>query len=90
MTALRSALDNENVTESTGKSMCFTCFLAFFGSDGASFSLPFVADGFSAGSFGSSALFAGLSAASPGFSVGLSVVSSYRIFQLILCLCESA
>ena len=70
MTVLRSALDRENVTDSTGRSMCLTSFLGFFGSVGASFSLPFSAD-FLAGSFGCSVALA-------GFWVALSVVSSYK------------
>ena len=84
MTALRSALDSENVTDSTGRSMCFTCFLGFFGSEGASFSLPFLADDFLVGSSdfplssaGLSVVSAGLSVVSAGFFVEPSVVSFY-------------
>lgn len=66
MTVLRSALDRENVTDSTGKSMCFTCVLGFFGSAGfSSFSLLFSADGFLADSFGVLFVSAGFSLAPP-------------------------
>lgn len=90
MTVLRSALDRENVTDSTGRSMCFTCFLGFFGSVGTSFSLLFSADDlpFSADDLPFSAddlLFSsddfldgsfGCSVESAGFSAPPSVVSS--------------
>ena len=81
-------MDSENVTDSTGRSMCFTCFLGFFGSAVASFSLPFSVDGFLDVSFGFSVESAGFSVASGGFSAVFagfstdspepSVVSSYN------------
>ena len=75
---MRSALDRENVTDSTGRSMCFTCFLGFFGCAGGSIPLPWV-DSFSAGSFGCSVASGGFSlaplVASGGFSLAPSVAS---------------
>ena len=77
--------------------MCFTCFLGFFGSAGASFSLPFSVDDFLDVSFGFSVVasagfsvaFAGFSVVFAGFSTGSaepSVVSSYNtVLYIILC-----
>lgn len=70
-------MDSENVTDSTGRSMCFTCFFGFFVSAGASFSLPLSVDDFLDVSFGFSVASAGFSVVSAGFSVpsgGFSVV----------------